>query len=109
VLLNRFDLRELSPEAGVPVKGGSSLLQKTPWPALDGVAAGETIARKKRFGRRGSSRAASQLIKCEKCVWSLWLWIELHLLEQVLAVFGAETGAADDEHFRSVQEAIETC
>ena len=63
MLLKRFDLRELSPEAGVPVKGGSRLLKKASWPALDGVAAGETIARKKRFGRRALQGAASQLIK----------------------------------------------
>jgi len=42
--LNRFDLRELFPEAGPLSRGGAKSAEP-----LDRVAAGNTMARKKRF------------------------------------------------------------
>jgi len=58
---NGFDLRERFPGGRGPVKGGSNIPGKASRSALDGVAIGERIARKKRFDWTGSRETVSML------------------------------------------------
>jgi len=57
-----------SPEAGAQSRADQVSVEKASRPALDGVAGGETIARKKRFDRTVSRESAGMLVAADRLI-----------------------------------------